>query len=136
MTDPWTAQMEALGAYIRSQRELAHLSLRQMAELTRLSHPYLSQVERGVHQPSVRVLKAIAEALNVSAETLLAQAGLFRGEEPAAAGGDDPEAPTAQQVADVIKADPRLTEAQKAALIAVYASMLRDDEAAGGTDGQ
>lgn len=136
MTDPWTAQMEALGAYIRSQRELAHLSLRQMAELTRLSHPYLSQVERGVHQPSVRVLKAIAEALNVSAETLLAQAGLFRGEEPAAADGDDPEGPTAQQVADVIKADPRLTEAQKAALIAVYASMLRDDEAAGGTDGQ
>lgn len=136
MTDPWTAQMEALGAYIRSQRELAHLSLRQMAELTRLSHPYLSQVERGVHQPSVRVLKAIAEALNVSAETLLAQAGLFRGGEPASADGDDPEAPTAQQVADVIKADPRLTEAQKAALIAVYASMLRDDEAAGGTDGQ
>jgi transcriptional regulator with XRE-family HTH domain len=107
-----------------------------MAELTRLSHPYLSQVERGVHQPSVRVLKAIAEALNVSAETLLAQAGLFRGGEPASADGDDPEAPTAQQVADVIKADPRLTEAQKAALIAVYASMLRDDEAAGGTDGQ
>jgi len=128
--------MEALGAYIRSQRELAHLSLRQMAELTRLSHPYLSQVERGVHQPSVRVLKAIAEALNVSAETLLAQAGLFAGEEPAAADGEEPGAPTAQQVADVIKADRRLTEAQKAALIAVYASMLRDDEAAGGTDGQ
>ena len=135
MTDPWTAQMEALGAYIRSQRELARLSLRQMAELTRLSHPYLSQVERGVHQPSVRVLKAIAEALNVSAETLLAQAGLFSGEEPAAADGDDPEAPTAQQVADVIKSDPRLTEAQKAALIAVYASMLRDDETAAGGDG-
>lgn len=128
MTDPWTAQMEALGAYIRSQRELAHLSLRQMAELTRLSHPYLSQVERGVHQPSVRVLKAISEALNVSAETLLAQAGLFGGEEPAPADGDDHEAPTPQQVADVIRGDPRLTEAQKAALIAVYASMLRDDE--------
>jgi transcriptional regulator with XRE-family HTH domain len=104
-----------------------------MAELTRLSHPYLSQVERGVHQPSVRVLKAIAEGLNVSAETLLAQAGLFSGEEPAAADGDAPEAPTAQQVADVIKADPRLTEAQKAALVAVYASMLRDDETAAGT---
>jgi transcriptional regulator with XRE-family HTH domain len=136
VTDPWTAQMEALGAYIRSQRELAHLSLRQMAELTRLSHPYLSQVERGVHQPSVRVLKAIAEALNVSAETLLAQAGLFAGQEPAAADGAAPEAPTAQQVADVIKADSRLTEAQKAALIAVYASMLRDDESAGSADGQ
>jgi transcriptional regulator with XRE-family HTH domain len=126
--------MEALGAYIRSQRELAHLSLRQMAELTRLSHPYLSQVERGVHQPSVRVLKAISEALNLSAETLLAQAGLFSGEEPAA--DDESEAPAAQQVADVIRADRRLTEAQKAALIAVYASMLRDDGEATGGEGR
>jgi transcriptional regulator with XRE-family HTH domain len=135
VTDPWTAQMEALGAYIRSQRELAHLSLRQMAELTRLSHPYLSQVERGVHQPSVRVLKAIAEALNVSAETLLAQAGLFAAAaEPAAAAAaaEAGEAAALPQVAEVIKADPRLTEAQKAALIAVYASMLRDDEDAAG----
>src|ERR1700756_5151665 len=127
MTDLWEPRREALGAFIRQQRQRANLSLRQLAELTRLSNPYLSQVERGVHQPSVRVLKAISEALNLSAETLLAQAGLFSGEEPAAADGDDPETPTAQQVADVIKADPRLTEAQKAALIAVYASMLRDD---------
>ncbi len=133
MTDPWTAQMEALGAYIRSQRELARLSLRQMAELTRLSHPYLSQVERGVHQPSVRVIKAIAEALNVSAETLLAQAGLFGAAEAPAADADAGETPAPQQVADVIKADARLTEAQKAALIAVYASMLRDDGDAAGT---
>ena len=133
MTDPWTAQMEALGAYIRSQRELAHLSLRQMAELTRLSHPYLSQVERGVHQPSVRVIKAIAEALNLSAETLLAQAGLFAAAAEAPAGDAEAgDTPGPQQVADVIKADPRLTEAQKAALIAVYASMLRDDENAAG----
>jgi len=128
--------MEALGAYIRSQRELAQLSLRQMAELTRLSHPYLSQVERGVHQPSVRVLKAIADALNLSAETLLAQAGLFSGEEPAPADGEDHDAPTPQQVADVIRADQRLTEAQKAALIAVYASMLRDDADAAGGEGR
>jgi len=128
--------MEALGAYIRSQRELAQLSLRQMAELTRLSHPYLSQVERGVHQPSVRVLKAIADALNLSAETLLAQAGLFSGEEPAPADGEDHDAPTPQQVADVIRADQRLTEAQKAALIAVYASMLRDDADTAGGEGR
>jgi len=125
VTDPWTAQMEALGAFIRGQRELAHLSLRQMAELTSLSHPYLSQVERGVHQPSVRVLKAIAEALNMSAEALLAQAGLFSSDEPAGA-ADTADAPTAQQVAEVIRADTRLTDAQKAALIAVYDSMLRE----------
>jgi transcriptional regulator with XRE-family HTH domain len=122
VTDPWAAQTEALGAFIRSQRELASLSLRQLAELTSLSHPYLSQVERGVHQPSVRVLKLIAEALNVSAETLLVQAGLLSGHDQAQADG----AHGTEQVTAVIRADQRLTEAQKAALIAVYDSMLRD----------
>ena len=77
MTDSWKAQREALGAFIRTQRKMANLSLRQLAELTSLSNPYLSQIERGLHQPSVRVLKAISEALNVSAETLLTQAGLI-----------------------------------------------------------
>jgi len=122
VTDPWAAQTGALGAFIRSQRELASLSLRQLAEMTSLSHPYLSQVERGVHQPSVRVLKLIAEALNVSAETLLVQAGLLSGHDPAQADG----AHATEQVTAVIRADQRLTEAQKAALIAVYDSMLRD----------
>jgi transcriptional regulator with XRE-family HTH domain len=77
VTDPWEAQREVLGAFIREQRKRANLSLRQLAELTSLSNPYLSQVERGLHQPSVRVLKALSGALNVSAETLMAQAGLI-----------------------------------------------------------
>jgi transcriptional regulator with XRE-family HTH domain len=119
MPDPWQAQLEALGAFIRSQRKLAQLSLRQMAELTTLSNPYLSQIERGLHQPSVRVLKLIAEALDVSAETLLEQAGLLDGHEP-----DD--ADSSGQVNIAIQADQRLTEEQKAALIAVYHSMLPD----------
>jgi transcriptional regulator with XRE-family HTH domain len=119
MPDPWQAQLEALGAFIRSQRKLAQLSLRQMAELTTLSNPYLSQIERGLHQPSVRVLRLIAEALDISAETLLEQAGLLDGHEP-----DD--ADSSEQVNTAIRADQRLTEEQKAALIAVYHSMLQD----------
>jgi transcriptional regulator with XRE-family HTH domain len=119
MPDPWHVQFEALGAFIRSQRKLARLSLRQLAELTTLSNPYLSQVERGLHQPSVRVLKLIAEALDISAETLLEQAGLLEGHEP-----DD--ADSSEQVNTAIRADQRLTEEQKAALIAVYHSMLQD----------
>src|SRR5579859_7088580 len=75
--DPWESQREALGAFIRTQRRMANLSLRQLAELTQLSNPYLSQIERGLHQPSVRVLKQISDALNLSAETLMAQAGLI-----------------------------------------------------------
>jgi transcriptional regulator with XRE-family HTH domain len=110
--------MEALGAFIRSQRKLARLSLRQLAELTSLSNPYLSQVERGMHQPSVRVLKVIAEALNFSAETLLIQAGVLEGQNPEADG------PAAEEVTAAIRAHDRLTSEQKAALIAVYNSML------------
>src|ERR1700760_3624521 len=73
----WGAGGESLGAFTRERRKQANLSLRQLAELTSLSNPYLSQVERGLHQPSVRVLRAIFDALNLSAETLLAQAGLI-----------------------------------------------------------
>jgi transcriptional regulator with XRE-family HTH domain len=108
---------------------MANLSLRQLAELTHLSNPYLSQVERGLHQPSVRVLKAISDALNVSAETLLTQAGLIDAV-TAQADADPRDAdaqeagPAAPQTEDVIRADGRLSADQKAALIAVYRSML------------
>jgi transcriptional regulator with XRE-family HTH domain len=122
----WAAQRQALGAFIREQRTQANLSLRQLAERTRLSNPYLSQIERGLHQPSVRVLRAISDALNLSAETLLTQAGLIDalaggGEEAAdgAAGRDLPETEQA------IQADKRLSAEQKSALLAVYHSMLK-----------
>ena len=122
MTDSWHTQRQALGAFIRSQRKMANLSLRQLAELTSLSNPYLSQVERGLHEPSVRVLKAISDALNLSAETLLAQAGLIdavTGENP-----DTEETGQKSRTEDVIETDERLSADQKAALIAVYRSMV------------
>ena len=126
MKDAWQAQREALGAFIRTQRRMANLSLRQLAELTQLSNPYLSQIERGLHQPSVRVLKQISDALNLSAETLMAQAGLIDAVAADAVGGGD-ETQAARQVLpteDAIRGDERLREEQKAALIAVYRSML------------
>jgi len=118
--------MEALGAFIRRQRKLANMSLRQLAERTTLSNPYLSQIERGLHQPSVRVLKLLSGALNVSAETLLAQAGLL----DAAAGGSaasetEGHETTAASVEAAINGDERLADEQKAALLAVYHSMLK-----------
>lgn len=126
--EAWEAQREALGAYIRERRKQANLSLRQLAELTSLSNPYLSQIERGLHQPSVRVLKAISDALNLSAETLLTQAGLIdaiaagKDAGTSASGGDDqPFVPEAEQA---IRGDKRLSEDQKSALIVVYRSML------------
>src|ERR1700743_2016402 len=122
--DAWEAQREALGAFIRTQRKLANLSLRQLAEMTSLSNPYLSQVERGLHQPSVRVLRLISDALNVSAETLLTQAGLLGGNRPRATAAGPAEAgrPTlpGPDAEAAILADQRLTDEQKNALITVY----------------
>jgi transcriptional regulator with XRE-family HTH domain len=123
MNEPWDNQMEALGAFIRRQRKLANLSLRQLAERTRLSNPYLSQIERGLHQPSMRVIKLISEALNVSAETLLTHAGILRHD------GDEADASfvDAAAVEHAINADSRLSDQQKSALISVYQSMLHTD---------
>jgi transcriptional regulator with XRE-family HTH domain len=124
VTQPWQAQREALGAFIRTQRQMANLSLRQLAELTSLSNPYLSQVERGLHQPSVRVLKAISDALNVSTETLLVQAGLIDAPVDDTDTGERPDAGDKPRIEDAIRADERLSDDQKAALIAVYRSMV------------
>jgi transcriptional regulator with XRE-family HTH domain len=123
--DPWAAQTEALGAFIRSQRKLANLSLRQLAELTSLSNPYLSQIERGLHQPSVRVLKLLSNALNVSAETLLAEAGLLDPDNSAAAAPRPDSRPAGSGPEAAIRADERLSDEQKAALVAVYQSMIK-----------
>jgi transcriptional regulator with XRE-family HTH domain len=109
-----------LGGFIRAQRQMANLSLRQLSALAKVSNPYLSQVERGLHEPSVRVLKAIGEALDVSAETLFEQAGLI-----SASGDLDDESTEA-----AVRADRRLTEAQRRALLGVYRSYVGDS----GTD--
>lgn len=119
MPDPWAAQTEALGAFIRNQRKLANLSLRQLAELTSLSNPYLSQIERGLHEPSVRVLKAIASALDMSAETLLAQAGLLEEADRA-----EPSVDPTPDTETAIRSDPKLSDDQKEALLAVYRGFL------------
>src|ERR1700722_17342781 len=73
MTASRDSQMEALGAFIRSKRKLANISLRHLAEGARPSNPNLSQIERGLRKPSVRVIRLISDALNVSTETLLTQ---------------------------------------------------------------
>jgi transcriptional regulator with XRE-family HTH domain len=115
--DSWQSQLAALGEFIRSQRRLANLSLRELAERTNVSNPYLSQIERGMHEPSVRVLRSIARALNVSAETLLSQAGLLDHD-----GDSNADLERAHDTEASIRADPFLSDAQKQALLAVYRS--------------
>jgi len=105
-----------LGEYIRLQRQMADLSLRGMAGLTKVSNAYLSQVERGLHQPSLRVLHAIAEALGIPADTLLAQAGF--------APEVKQETPDRTPTEEAIRNDPDLTPEERAALLHVYRSFV------------
>ena len=103
----------AFGAYIRSQRRLARLTLRELSALADISNPYLSQIERGLHQPSVKVIKSLAHALNLSAEALLAQAAGIEGE------------PAESDVEEALRADPRLSDEQKLALLTIYRDFVR-----------
>jgi transcriptional regulator with XRE-family HTH domain len=110
--------VEGIGGYIRSQRELAQVSLRQLARSTGVSNPYLSQIERGLRKPSAEVLQQIARGLRISAEALYVQAGILD-ERPASV------------VTDAVLADPALTERQRQVLLDVYQSFRRENDAAG-----
>ena len=66
----------SIGETIRKQRELNQVSMRQFAEMAGISNPYLSQIERGLREPSERVLEAIAESLETSSEALYEKAGI------------------------------------------------------------
>jgi transcriptional regulator with XRE-family HTH domain len=104
-----------IGSYIRSQRELAQVSLRQLARSTGVSNPYLSQIERGLRKPSAEILQQIARGLRISAEAMYVRAGMLD-ERPASA------------VTEAVHADPTLTERQKQALLEIYQSFRRHPE--------
>jgi transcriptional regulator with XRE-family HTH domain len=108
-----------LGEFIRSQREFMSLSMRQLAETANVSNPYLSQIERGLYKPSAQVLKGIADALDISVETLFQRAGLL----------DDADDRAANGVEHAIRMDRRLTKEGKQALIQAYRGLVGTPEA-------
>lgn len=101
-----------LGEFIRRQRELSQLSMRQFAEVVGISNPYLSQIERGLRAPSEQVVQSIADALQVSADTLYDQAGVPRE-------NDGP-----SKVVQAIREDSGLTGRQRQALIEIYEALV------------
>ena len=115
--DDWAT----LAPYLRAQRQMARLSLRSLATMTGVSDSYLSQVERGLHQPSPEVLKAMASALGMSANSLYERMGWLDSDEEAEANGTATEG-----VEMAIERDERLTPSKKTALLAVYRSMVED----------
>jgi transcriptional regulator with XRE-family HTH domain len=106
-------QLQLLGEFIRTQRKQSQLTLRELSDRTNVSNPYLSQIERGLHEPSVRVLRSIAVALNLSVETMLVRAGLLT---------EDDDAPEVSDTETAIRNDPLLSEDQRLSLLAVYRS--------------
>jgi transcriptional regulator with XRE-family HTH domain len=120
--DPWQPPADTLGSFIRMQRNLAQLSLREMAAMTAVSNAYLSQVERDLHQPSLKVMQSIAEALGIPTADLLRQAGFAEREGTSAtSAAEDSGHPDTERA---IKTDPRLSQAQREALLGVYRSFL------------
>jgi transcriptional regulator with XRE-family HTH domain len=111
--------VDALGDFIRSQRRLAELSQRELARLADLSDAYLSQLERGLHEPSVRVVNALAGALNIPPDKLLRFLRITPG-----CPDDGEEAEEGPSTESVILTDDRLTEAQKQSLLDVYRAFL------------
>jgi transcriptional regulator with XRE-family HTH domain len=97
-----------LGEYIREQR--GQVSLRKVSEMAGISNPYLSQIERGLRKPSAEILRQIAGALQISAETLYVRAGIL----------DEPDGDHDLEAA--IRRDPFLDEEHKKTLLHIYRS--------------
>jgi transcriptional regulator with XRE-family HTH domain len=114
--EPGKDQLEMLGSLLRAQRIAADLSLRELAERTKVSNAYLSQLERGLHEPSLSVLRAISSALGMPLGALLTRVGML---EDAEAG----ESPLRETEAAILR-DPELSEPQRTALLSVYRSFM------------
>lgn len=111
-------QLAALGALLRAQRVSAALSLRELAQRTNVSNAYLSELERGLHEPSLRVLRAIASALGMPLASTLASAGVL--------GDAEDERPAGlRETESAILRDPDLSEPQRTALLSVYRSFVQ-----------
>ena len=112
------ARIEALGDYIREQRDQAQMSVRQLAAAAGVSNPYLSQIERGLRRPSAEILNRLAGALRISAESLYVQAGIL----------SESERP-ATSLVDAIAGDTTLSEAQRRTLLEIYRAFQAENRA-------
>lgn len=110
--------LEVLGALLRSQRLAARLSLRELSARTDVSNAYLSELERGLHEPSLRVLRAVASALGTPLGPILESAGVLGDSDE---GGHEGRLPDTEAA---ILRDPALSEPQRVALLSVYRSFV------------
>jgi transcriptional regulator with XRE-family HTH domain len=113
-----------LGELIRRQRELAELSMRQVAAMAGISNPYLSQIEHGLRAPSADVLETIAATLGVPAEMLRPRTNDDdHGSEDNHDHEEDHEPGEHASLIAAISADSGLTARQRRALTEIYTAM-------------
>ncbi len=117
--DEHDERWQRLGEFIRQQRNQAELSVRRLSDLSGVSNPYLSQIERGLKKPSAEILMQIAKALSIAPPALYRAAGLLDSDI------DPTDGPPSPGVVDSIRSDSALSEDQKASLIQVYESFVR-----------
>ena len=117
-------QPPLIGSYIRRQREVVGLSLRKVAEMSGVSAAVLHEIEEGLRQPSRTIIKSLAAALRLSAETLQLQAGII-----------DPQDLDQADAVRELRRDPNLTARQREILVEIYGSfrllnraLVPDDE--------
>jgi transcriptional regulator with XRE-family HTH domain len=116
LVDDQSDRWRDLGEFIRQQRGTARMSLRRMSEIAGISNPYLSQIERGLRKPSAEILRQIAKALRIQAETLYVRAGIL-----------DERDPSDDLAGDILR-DPFLNEEQKQTLLRIYLSFRHENE--------
>jgi transcriptional regulator with XRE-family HTH domain len=117
----WKDNLQRLGDFIKAQRQINQLSQRELARLSDLSDTYMSQLERGLHEPSIRVLRALAASLGIQPSQLINYAAGLPVE-------GDGETDTVR-TEDAIRHDPRFNEGQKQALLSVVRSYVEANEA-------
>jgi transcriptional regulator with XRE-family HTH domain len=119
VTDPWQDHLRQLGLFIKTQRAASQLSQRELARQAQVSYSYISHLENGRNEPSISVLRALAENLGIRPEELLLHAAGL------------PVPSQAPSLEDAIRADPRLLPAQRTALLDQLHRYLDENDASG-----
>lgn len=100
-----------IDSFIRTQREAAQVSVRQLAE-----RPVFRQIERGLHKPPADMLNQIAKALPESAGAIR-EAGILEPAETSAA-------------RDAIITDTTITKRRRQVLLDIYSWLRQQNETA------
>jgi transcriptional regulator with XRE-family HTH domain len=117
VTDPWQEHLRQLGLYLKTQRAANRLSQRELARQAQVSYSYISHLENGRHEPSISVLRALADQLGIRPEELvLFAAGL-------------PVPSREPSLEDAIRSEPRLLPGQRVALLEQLERFLQETNA-------